>query len=135
MALSVVGRLCGAGIRNLPLFLRAVLVFGMAMMAEALAGTLHTGSSMGAGGRFVKVVEFACIFWGVLQMKRLAEGGERLAEGDMEHPVDTTHMYRDLKEHGEHLNSIQTGMAKAVAGSVKGERFKTGLIQQLPPDL
>lgn len=63
---------------------------------------------MGAGWRFVKVVEFACIFWGVLQMKRLAEGGERLAGGDMEHPVDTTHMYRDLKEHGEHLNSIQT---------------------------
>ena len=128
MALSVVGRLCGAVTRNLPLFLRAVLVFGIAMMAEALAGTLHTGSSMGAGWRFVKVVEFACIFWGVLQMKRLAEGGERLAGGDMEHPVDTTHMYRDLKEHGEHLNSIQTGMAKAVAESVKSERFKTELI-------
>ena len=135
MALSVVGRLCGAVTRNLPLFLRAVLVFGIAMMAEALAGTLHTGSSMGAGWRFVKVVEFACIFWGVLQMKRLAEGGERLAGGDMEHPVDTTHMYRDLKEHGEHLNSIQTGMAKAVAESVKSERFKTELITNVSHDI
>ena len=135
MALGVVGRLCGAVTRNLPLFLRAVLVFGIAMMAEALAGTLHTGSSMGAGWRFVKVVEFACIFWGVLQMKRLAEGGERLAEGDMEHPVDTTHMYRDLKEHGEHLNSIQTGMAKAVAQSVKSERFKTELITNVSHDI
>ena len=135
MALGVIGRLCGAVTRNLPLFLRAVLVFGIAMMAEALAGTLHTGSSMGAGWRFVKVVEFACIFWGVLQMKRLAEGGERLAEGDMEHPVDTTHMYRDLKEHGEHLNSIQTGMAKAVAESVKSERFKTELITNVSHDI
>ena len=68
-------------------------------------------------------------------MKRLAEGGERLAEGDMEHPVDTTHMYRDLKEHGEHLNSIQTGMAKAVAESVKSERFKTELITNVSHDL
>ena len=135
MVLGVIGRLCGAVTRNLPLFLRAVLVFGIAMMAEALAGTLHTGSSMGAGWRFVKVVEFACIFWGVLQMKRLAEGGERLAEGDMEHPVDTTHMYRDLKEHGEHLNSIQTGMAKAVAESVKSERFKTELITNVSHDI
>ena len=135
MALGVIGRFCGAVTRNLPLFLRAVLVFGIAMMAEALAGTLHTGSSMGAGWRFVKVVEFACIFWGVLQMKRLAEGGERLAEGDMEHPVDTTHMYRDLKEHGEHLNSIQTGMAKAVAESVKSERFKTELITNVSHDI
>ena len=135
MALGVIGRLCGAVTLNVPLFLRAVLVFGIAMMAEALAGTLHTGSSMGAGWRFVKVVEFACIFWGVLQMKRLAEGGERLAEGDMEHPVDTTHMYRDLKEHGEHLNSIQTGMAKAVAESVKSERFKTELITNVSHDI
>lgn len=68
-------------------------------------------------------------------MKRLAEGGERLAGGDMEHPVDTTHMYRDLKEHGEHLNSIQTGMAKAVAESVKSERFKTELITNVSHDI
>lgn len=67
---------------------------------------------MGAGWRFVKVVEFACIFWGVLQMKRLAEGGERLAEGDMEHPVEYGTHVPDLKEHGEHLNSIQTGMQR-----------------------
>ena len=53
----------------------------------------------------------------------------------MEHPVDTTHMYRDLKEHGEHLNSIQTGMAKAVAESVKSERFKTELITNVSHDI
>ena len=53
MALSVVGRLCGAVTRNLP-FPKGGACFGIAMMAEALAGTLHTGSSMGAGWRFVK---------------------------------------------------------------------------------
>ncbi len=113
MALGVIGRLCGAVTRNLPLFLRAVLVFGIAMMAEALAGTLHTGSSMGAGWRFVKSRRVRMHLLGSFTDEASRRGGgERLAEGDMEHPVDTTHMYRDLKEHGEHLNSIQTGMAK-----------------------
>ena len=53
----------------------------------------------------------------------------------MEHPVDTARMYRDLKEHGEPLNSIQTGMAKAVAESVKSERFKTELITNVSHDI
>ena len=70
-----------------------------------------------------------------MQLRRLQKGGEALAEGDLTSQVDTSHMYFDLKRHGEDLNAISRGMGIAVEQRLKSERLKTELITNVSHDI
>ncbi len=71
----------------------------------------------------------------VAAMKRLLTAGREIANGNVEHRVDTARMHGALKEHGEDLNRITDGMNKAIAERVKSERFKTELITNVSHDI
>ena len=75
----------------------------------------------------------ACLF--AMQLRRLQKGGEALAAGDLKAQVDTSHMYFDLKRHGEDLNAISRGMSIAVEQKLKSERLKTELITNVSHDI
>lgn len=75
----------------------------------------------------------ACLF--SMQLRRLQKGGEALAAGDLTSQVDTSHMYFDLKHHGENLNAISRGMSIAVEQKLKSERLKTELITNVSHDI
>ena len=79
------------------------------------------------------MLAFLCIV--VIQMKTLQKGGEALANGDLDHKVNTTNLYYDFKRHGENLNRINEGIAKAVNERMKSERFKTELITNVSHDI
>ena len=81
------------------------------------------------------VITAASVLYVALCMKRLQEGGERLAEGDMGYKIDTKGMFLDLKKHAENLNDIGNGMAKAVDERLRSERFKTELITNVSHDI
>ena len=70
-----------------------------------------------------------------MQLRRLQKGGEALAAGDLTSQVDTSHMYFDLKRHGENLNAISRGMSIAVEQRLKSERLKTELITHVSHDI
>ena len=70
-----------------------------------------------------------------MQLRRLQKGGEALAAGDLTSQVDTSHMYLDLKRHGENLNAISRGMSIAVEQKLKSERLKTELITNVSHDI
>ena len=70
-----------------------------------------------------------------MQLRRLQKGGEALAAGDLTSQVDTSHMYFDLKRHGENLNAISRGMSIAVEQKLKSERLKTELITNVSHDI
>ena len=70
-----------------------------------------------------------------MQLRRLQKGGEALAAGDLTSQVDTSHMYFDLKRHGENLNAISRGMSIAVEQKLKSERLKTELITHVSHDI
>lgn len=82
-----------------------------------------------------KIVLALLVFAVIVQMKRLQEGSERIAEGDLSHQIDTGKMFWEFKRHGENLNSISTGMSKAVDERMKSERFKTELITNVSHDI
>lgn len=82
-----------------------------------------------------KVVLTAVVLFVVLQMQKLKEGGRQLAEGNLEHRINTEKMYWEFKQHGENLNSISTGMSRAVEERMKSERFKTELITNVSHDI
>lgn len=83
----------------------------------------------------IEALQLAAICFGVVQAQRLKIGGQKLADGDMEHRIDTERMYWEFKQHGENLNSIRAGMSKAVDERMKSERFKTELITNVSHDI
>ncbi|MBR2559421.1 MAG: HAMP domain-containing histidine kinase [Firmicutes bacterium] len=70
-----------------------------------------------------------------LQLRRLQSGGAALAAGDLGARIDTAHMFRDFKRHGENLNDISRGMERAVDQQLRSERLKTELITNVSHDI
>lgn len=68
-------------------------------------------------------------------LRRLQKGSEALADGDLDHPIDTAHLHGDLLEAAETLNRIGDGMTKAVNERMKSERMKTELITNVSHDI
>ncbi len=69
------------------------------------------------------------------QMQKLRRAMDRLAEGELESPVDAAALPPGLREPAESLNRIGDGLQKAVEERLKGERFKTELITNVSHDL
>lgn len=82
-----------------------------------------------------KILETGAIFYLVLMMNRLREGGRRVANGDYSQPIDTTHMIPVLAEHGADINRVGEGIALAVEEQMKSERLKTELITNVSHDI
>ena len=58
-----------------------------------------------------------------------------MAEGDLAYHINTKYLLGTLKNHGEALNGISEGMARAVEERMKSERFKTELITNVSHDI
>ena len=82
-----------------------------------------------------KAVLIAAAVWFSLCLRKLQKGGRALAAGDLAYHTDTSGMVLDLKEHGENLNGIASGMSRAVEERMKSERMKTELITNVSHDL
>lgn len=70
-----------------------------------------------------------------LCMRRLQQGGEKLAAGDLEYQIDKKGLFLDLAKHADNLNSIGKGMAIAVEEKTKSERLKAELITNVSHDI
>ena len=68
-------------------------------------------------------------------LKRIKEGGEKIAAGDLEYKIDTKYMHGDFKDFAESLNSINEGLSVAINEKMKSERFKTELITNVSHDI
>ena len=73
--------------------------------------------------------------WALAQMQILQKAASAMADGDLDHHVDTAHMYWAFMEHAENLNAISDGMSKAVDKQMKSERLKTELITNVSHDI
>lgn len=77
----------------------------------------------------------AAALYSALFMRKLQEGGNALAKGDLSFKTDTRMMFWDFKKHGENLNSIVDGMAIAVEERLQSERTKAELITNVSHDI
>jgi len=130
------GRALAAGFRALPTLWRTILTF----CAFALAQTLMTLSGQWSGGAVLLLLLMdAAMLWLLcrytLALRKLAEGGARLAAGDADCRVELAKMPPALRAHGEHLNSIGDGISIAVEREMKSERMKTELITNVSHDI
>jgi len=129
------GRLFGMMGMNL----KAAFIFLGYLLINAI-GAAYLFNSRYEGFALVMLAFFNCVaLYGILdcisQMKKLKEAAEAIAEGNLSHETDTSKLRWEFREHGENLNSVGRGMARAVNERMRSERFKTELITNVSHDL
>ncbi len=82
-----------------------------------------------------KIVLLPLVLYFALVCKKLQQGSEALAEGNLTYKLDTDKMILGFKKHGESLNRIGEGIAVAVDERMKSEHLKTELITNVSHDL
>ena len=82
-----------------------------------------------------KLLLIPLVVLAAINLRRLQKGGEAIAEGDMNYRVNTRHLLPAFRRHGENLNSIGTGMQKAVEVQMRSERMKAELITNVSHDI
>lgn len=127
------------GFTSLGLVPIAVLSILGVVLVEVILFTWLVNAN-GDGGPVILLILFnlfliLAMVWGAAQMKKLQEAAKALAEGDLEHHLDTAGMYWHFKRHGEDLNAIAGGMNKAVEQRMRSENLKTELITNVSHDI
>ncbi|MCI8361759.1 MAG: hypothetical protein HFJ41_01140 [Clostridia bacterium] len=69
------------------------------------------------------------------QLNNIKQQLKSIYEGKQDTKIDTTNLEKNLKEMGEYVNSLSTGLTKAVEESLKSERMKTQLITNVSHDI
>ncbi len=134
---KAVSRAMGTLFKNLPLIWKTVLIiFGIAgFELFFMAAFYYDASWIVVFWVLSRLVIIPALLYLVLVLRKLQKAGESLSKGDLSYQVDTKLMLWDFKKHGEDLNSIGEGMAKAVEDRLKSERFKTELITNVSHDI
>jgi len=128
------------GIRSIGMVPRAVVLIVVLLAAEATLAFLmiFAWSWQWFWGSLLLLLNVFLILagiWTAAQLRLLQNAGKALAEGDLNHQLDTSRMYWDFKTHGNHLNAIADGMNHAVEQRMKSERLKTELITNVSHDI
>ena len=81
------------------------------------------------------MTDVAVIISLAILLKRIKQGGEKIAAGDLNYKIDTKYMYGDFKDFANSLNNINEGLSVAINERMKSERFKTELITNVSHDI
>ena len=137
-AICAVGRGIRAVCRAIPMLWKTILgIAGVTVFLVFLLVLANNGSDE------LSVVLFMLLYLALstgvclvtLQLIRLKDAGERLAQGDLGHQTETKGLFWEFRKHAEHLNSVAEGMSAAVEQRMKSERLKTELITNVSHDI
>ena len=138
------GRFCKRVFRGIVKLIRGIpMVWRTALLCLAVCVAEFFGLILFYNDRVVllffwaieKFILCGAITFVALMCKELQEGSEALADGDLNHKLDTSHMVLSFKEHGENLNRICEGISAAVEQRMKSEHLKTELITNVSHDI
>lgn len=122
-------------ISNIGLLWKAILAVGLLSVIEFCVVSWDGIGRITIFWLIEKIIFVPLFLLAIVQMQRLKTGAEHMAEGDLEHPIDTAKMFWEFRWHGEALNDISTGISRAVDERMKSERFKTELITNVSHDI
>jgi signal transduction histidine kinase len=123
--------------RSLPVIWKTVLIFCGFMLLNLLC---IIPAVYGSGLAIlllltVDIGAFILLCFFAIELRALQSAGRALAGGDLDYKVNVNKLHLDLKEHGENLNNISSGMQRAVEERMKSEHFKTELITNVSHDI
>ncbi len=140
--LRLIGRCNKAALRgimavpgSIPVLIPSLAAFTALSICEFIGLCLWGEEELVVVWCFERVLIMVVIFYFGLVRGKLRKAGRALAEGNLSYHVDTSKMILVYKEHGNDLNNIGEGMAKAVSERMKSEHLKTELISNVSHDL
>ena len=121
----------------LPLISKTVLGLLAATLAEGiiLLVTQHNFSLLMTLWIIRQCLLIPLLLWLTLGLRRLQTGGQKLAAGDLQYEIQTDGLIGDFRRHAEDLNSISSGMSRAVEERTRSDRMRTELITNVSHDL
>ena len=136
-ALCFCGRCIRAFIRSIPMIWKAVLLIGAVCVIEFLSILLTWfDTEVYLFLWFVgKAIVLPAVIYFVIALHSLKKGAREIADGKIDYKVDTKYLVLDLKDHGNDLNRIRSGLNLAVEERLKSERMKTELITNVSHDI
>ena len=127
-------RLIWRGVKCIPLVWLGVLIYGAFSFFGFIAMYVLRRNAPGLWA-FGCILLFPVVLWLLVCFRRLRDGAKRLASGDLATPMQTRFLAGELRRHAEDLNSIQTGMSRAVDARMRSEKMKTELITNVSHDI
>ena len=134
--LCPVGRGICAVVRGIPLIWKGTLTLA-ALTAIELVWMLFSVRNVVAIYLWMlyKLITLPLLLYVLVCMRRLQQGAQRMAQGDLSHRVNERGLPSALREHATDLNSISIGMNRAVEERMKSERLRTELITNVSHDI
>lgn len=121
--------------RSLPVLVPSFAAFAALSVCEFIGLLLWGQVELFVVWCFERILIIAVICYFGLVRGKLIKAGRALAEGNLSYHVDTSKMILGYREHGNNLNNIGEGLAKAVSERMKSEHLKTELISNVSHDL
>ena len=128
-------RSVGAMLRSIPLVWSALAVLLGLSAIDLLFLSWDSDMSTISLWTIVRCIELLLLLWVILDIRSLLKTGEQMAGGDFSQTVSVSCPLPAVQDHAEHLNSIQSGLQKAVDERMKSERMKTELITNVSHDI
>lgn len=128
-------------ISNLSIIKKTLIVLGIFLIVELLFFMryintyLYVDEFIVAAVIPVNIVIIGGALYLAITLKKIKQGGERIAGGDLNHKIDTHYMYGDFENFAQSLNNINEGLSAAINERIKSERFKTELITNVSHDI
>ena len=120
-------------VKKIALICVAVLIFDFFVAAVCLSAGATALLAFLAGLNAVTIA--VLIIFTAVQLQRIKNGGEKIAEGDIDYKIDTSYMFPEFREFCGSLNNISAGMQNAVDEKMKSERMRTELITNVSHDI
>lgn len=121
--------------RRIPLVMKTLIVYFVACYPEWMLISWRGSSEVMTIWFLWKLFQLFAVLYVALMCKALLKASRELANGNEAYAVDTGGMFGEFKEHGENLNSLGKGIARAVAERMKSEHLKTELITNVSHDI
>lgn len=132
---------CGRGLKALimgiPLVWKVLVVYALVSFVEFLILAMcYWRTDLLMFWWFVETCVLLPIVLAIaLMLRKLERGGKAIAEGDLNHQIDTKKLLPVFRRHAQNLNCIGEGMTRAVEERTKSERMKTELITNVSHDI
>ena len=81
------------------------------------------------------LADIALVFYGAWCFGVLFKGVRHMAQGDLNHQINTKYLYGCFRDSAIHLNSLADAAQKAAQQQMKSERMKTELITNVSHDI
>ena len=125
----------GRTLRSIPLIWSTLAILLALSAIDLLFIAWESGSDVVIRWMIVRLIVIFFLLYCMVDIRQLLKLGEQLAAGDFSRQVRISCPLPAIQEHAEHLNSIQSGLQKAVDAQIQSERLKTELITNVSHDI